>query len=249
MRREQLDQATGGMALPVPSTVLLAAIVLAAPVAADGWTPPEGCAVYLTVQSRSCVVSHHYRCQSDPDGYQWRADFRQDDPAYLSLIDDEGQWLEGRSSQTDRIRRLVPNSSDPASMSKLLSSGLDTFDYMLSYNDGDQFRRKGSDRLTGRTVVIDGIELLETELEATERELSGELRARKRGNEYVHPEWRVFFGGSLERAEGDGPWQPSDGSPVEFIFPGEDGFLSTQPKYDCDVVTAALSVWRVRHEP
>ncbi len=37
---------------------------------------------------------------------------------------------------------------------------------------------------------------------------------------------------------GDGQWLPIDGSPVEFIFPGEEGFLSTQPKYDCDALTA-----------
>jgi hypothetical protein len=46
-------------------------------------------------------------------------------------------------------------------------------------------------------------------------------------------------------------WRPIDGSPVDFIFPGEEGFLATQPIYDCDALTAegpALVV-PVRAEP
>jgi hypothetical protein len=48
-------------------------------------------------------------------------------------------------------------------------------------------------------------------------------------------------------------WLPIDGSPVDFIFPGEEGFLATQPIHDCDSLTAQAdlpqSLWSARHEP
>ena len=42
----------------------------------------------------------------------------------------------------------------------------------------------------------------------------------------------------LETDLGDGRWLPIDGSPVEFVFPGEKGFLARQPIHDCDALTA-----------
>ncbi len=30
---------------------------------------PTGCDAYLTVQSASCEVEHHFTCQGDPDGH------------------------------------------------------------------------------------------------------------------------------------------------------------------------------------
>ncbi len=87
-------------------------------------------------------------------------------------------------------------------------------------------------------MVIDGISLTQTEVEFTEYDRAGNVLRRSRGNEYLHPEWRLFFAGPGETDLGDGRWLPIDGSPVEFIFPGEDGFLDRQPKYDCDALTA-----------
>jgi hypothetical protein len=144
---------------------------------------------------------------------------------------------------------LDPSPADPASFSELMASGVDTWDFSLSKEDGTGSSATGYDRLTGQTVVIDGITLSQTEVEYTEYDRSGTVLRRARGNEYAHPEWRLFFAGPGETDLGDGQWLPIDGSPVEFIFPGEPGFLSTQPIYDCDALTAELPVWRVRHEP
>ena len=69
----------------------------------------------------------------------------------------------------------------------------------------------------------------------TETDLAGNKRT-SRGNEYVNEEWRLFFSGPSEWDAGDGTFVPVDGSPMEFIFPGEPGFLKTQPIYDCDAV-------------
>ena len=223
---------------------LLAA--LARPSIAGTWTQPEGCEVYVTVQSKACRVSHHYTCSMDAPGDQWRVDMDQEGTFFFSRIDREGQWVEsiGETRQT-----LDPSPADAASISGLLAQGIDTADFFVTTEDGTSSRYSGFDRLTGTEVVIDGVTLLQTEIDFTEYTADGTVLGRARGNEYIHPDWRTFFAGPGERDLGDGQWLPIDGSPVDFIFPGEPGFLSTQPIYDCDVLSASLPVVRVSHEP
>lgn len=190
----------------------------------------------MTVQSKACRVSQYYRCVADPHGDQWRADFDQEGPYFLSHIDDEGQWIESFDLNPTSRQSLDPNAADPASFSELLSGGTDSFSFGLTKEDGTSTRVAGFDRLTGKTVVIDGISLSQTEFEYAEADAEGNVLRRSRGNEYIHPEWRLFFAGPSEWDPGDGTYLPMDGSPVEFIFPGEPGFLKTQPIYDCDAV-------------
>jgi hypothetical protein len=216
------------------------------PSLAGTWEAPAGCEAFMTVQSKACRVSHYYRCSADQPGDQWRVDLDQEGPFFYSKIDAEGQWLESY----DPVKQVLdPNPADAASMSELIGEGVDTWSFSLSKEDGTGSRAEGYDRLTGQSVVIDGITLQETEVDFTEYDLSGNALRRSRGNEYVHPEWRLFFAGPGETDLGDGQWLPIDGSPVQFVFPGEDGFLSSQPLYDCDALTASLPVWRVSHEP
>ena len=226
---------------------LLAILTLAAtPALAGTWSVPEGCEAFMTVQSKACRVSHYYTCQGDAPGEQWRVDIDQEGPFFYSKIDAEAQWVESY----DPIKQtLDANPADPASFSELLASGLDTWDFTLSKADGSASRAAGYDRLTGKTVVIDGISLSQTEVEFTEYDRDGNVIRQSRGNEYAHPDWRLFFAGPGETDLGDGQWLPIDGSPVDFIFPEEEGFLASQPIYDCDALTAELPVWRVSHEP
>ncbi|WP_374430652.1 hypothetical protein [Tabrizicola sp.] len=228
-------------------TLILACLIApAAPALAGTWDVPEGCEAFLTVQSKECRVSHYYRCSADNPGDQWRVDLDQEGPFFFSKIDFEGQWIE---SYDPAMQTLDPNPADPARMSELLAEGLDTWSFGLSKDDGTGSRAEGYDRLTGKSVTIDGIKLSQTEVDFTEYDLSGNVLRRSRGNEYIHPEWRLFFAGPGETDLGDGQWLPIDGSPLQFIFPGEEGFLSSQPLFDCDALTASLPVWRVSHEP
>ncbi|NJM81367.1 MAG: hypothetical protein HC844_01760 [Tabrizicola sp.] len=217
-------------------SLILAIIVLPSVSFAGTWTAPEGCEVFMTVQAKGCRVSNHYRCEADPAGDQWRADFDQEGLFFQSRIDSEAQWVESLEDRGRVRQTLDPGPADPASFSELLSSGLDTFDFALSRTDGANSAVTGFDRLTGETVVIDGIELKRTEFEATEVDGSGNVLRRNRGNEYIHPEWRLFFSGPSEWDPGDGTFLPLDGSPIDFIFPGEPGFQKTQPLYDCDAI-------------
>lgn len=215
-------------------------LMLAAPAMAGNFTPPEGCTTYLTVQSKGCRVSNHYTCEADPAGDQWRADFDQEGIFFLSRIDREAQWVESFEMNPPARQTLDPNPADPASFSDLLATGNDSYIFGLSKDTGERSRVRGNDRLTGRQVVIDGVTLQETEFNFTETDTAGNILRRSRGNEYIHPDWRVFFSGPSEWDGGEGTYLPLDGSPVQFIMPGEPGFASTQPLFDCDAVMSSL---------
>jgi hypothetical protein len=218
----------------------LALMALApAPALAGTWTAPEGCEIFMTVQSKGCRVSNHYRCTGDTQGDQWRADFDQEGLFFQSRINFETEWVESFDIDPPVVQRLA-DKEDPARFSELLSSGVDTFAFGLTRSDGADSRVRGFDRLTGRSVTIDGVVLEETEFDFEEQDLAGNVLRRARGNEYISRDRRLFFAGPGETDLGDGQWLPIDGSPVDFAFPGDKGFATTQPIYDCDALTAGI---------
>ena len=210
------------------------------PAFAGSFTPPEGCTPYLTVQSRGCYVANYYRCEADNPGDQWRADFDQEGAFYLSKIDSETQWIESYDMNPAVKQTLDPSPSDPASFSDLLSTGYDSFVFSLTKDNGEHTNVRGFDKLTGSSVVIDGVTLKQTEFEYTETDDAGTVLRQARGREFINAEWRNFYSGSSEWYDGAN-WLPLEGSPVQFILPGEKGFAATQPIFDCDVVTSSLT--------
>jgi hypothetical protein len=217
----------------------LVAIMVALPAAAGSFTPPAGCTGWLTVQSRACRVSNYYKCTQDAQGDQWRTDFDQEGLFFASRTDAEGQWVESIDMNPMVSQTLDAGAEDPASFSELLG-GIDTFAFNLTRDDGTTSRVRGFDRLTGKTVHIDGVSLSETEFEFSEDDGSGGTIRRSRGVEYIHPGWRLFFAGPSEWDGGDG-YLPIDGSPVQFVFPGEKGFFSTQPLFECNAILSNYS--------
>lgn len=209
--------------------------------AANQWAAPEGCQVFMTVQSKECRVSNHYRCAGDAPGDQWRADFDQEGIYFQSRINSEAEWVKSYELNPTTKQELRPGALDPASFSDLLATGRDDFIFGLRRDTGEETDVSGFDRLTGKTWVIDGITLSETEYSYEESDTSGQVLRQSRGFEYIHPEWRLFFSGPSEWWDGT-DWLPVDGSPVAFVFPGEPGFAATEPLSDCDPV---LSLDRV----
>ena len=215
------------------------ALVLPLPAAAAGpFQPPQGCTTTMTVRARACRVSNHYTCTADVPGDKWRADFDQEGMFFLSRTDIESQWVESFDLNPTVRQTLDPGASDPASFTELLG-GSDTFAFGLTRDDGEETDVTGFDRLTGKTVVIDGITLQETEFKFTESDRSGAVLRRSKGFEYVNADWRLFFAGPSEWDDGTG-YVPIDGSPLQFVFPGEPGFGATQPLFDCDPVLSGL---------
>lgn len=227
---------------------LIAILTLAAaPVATAGsFTPPEGCETFLTVQSRGCRVSNHYRCTADQPGDQWRADFDQEGVFFLSRIDREAQWVESFELNPRLRQTLDSGAADPASFSALVEGGRDDFDFRLSKDDGQRSHVTGHDALTGKSFTIDGVALEQTEFEFTELDEQGNILRQSRGNEYVHPEWRLFFSGPSEWFDGS-DWLPVDGSPVQFVQPGEPGFAATQPIFECGALMSQGPLDRLLH--
>ncbi len=218
---------------------LLPLILLPMPAQAGSFTPPKGCTGWMTVQARACRVSNYYKCDGDALGDQWRADFDQEGLFFASKIDRETQWILSIEMNPMVRQTLDPGGADPASFDDLLR-GRDDFDFHLSRDDGTQSHVTGHDALTGKTVVIDNIPLQQTAFEFRETDEDGTLLRQSRGHEYISAEWRMFFSGPSEydSAEGQG-YVPLDGSPLEFIFPGEKGYMSTQPLFECDAVLSS----------
>jgi hypothetical protein len=222
------------------TTLALTAALLAAPaVSAQTFTPPPGCTGFLTVQARGCKVSNHYRCDGDAPGEQWRADFDAEGPYFVSKIDYETQWVLSVDLISGSEQTLSPNPADAASFSGLLATGTDTYDFGQTADTGDSTRVRGFDTLTGRKVVIDGVELEETNFELREMQADGSLLHAGRGKEYIHRAWRLFFSGPSEWDGGEG-FRAVDRSPVTFAQPGEAGFMASKPEYDCDAQLASL---------
>ncbi|MDZ7904372.1 MAG: hypothetical protein U5N55_00160 [Cypionkella sp.] len=184
--------------------LLAVPFLFAAPAFAGSFTPPEGCTLKMTVQSRGCNVSNHYICEGDATGEQWRADFDQEGIYFQSKIDFETQWIESYEINPPVKQTLDPNPSDPANFSALLDTGYDSFAFGLSKDNGETSTVRGFDRLSGGDVVVDGITLKRTEYEMTETAPDGTVLRQARGREFVSADFRTLFLGHVRSLVGRG---------------------------------------------
>ena len=202
---------------------------------------PEGCTAYLTVQSQDCSVDHHFTCEGDPEGHKQRISLTEDGVVYVGSTNFESEWVGSFHPRSGHSERLGPNPVDAASFTELTETGLDTFDFETLSDEIGTTRYVGQDRLTGKTVTIDGIQLEETEYNIRALTPEGEEMWRAGGNEYISRRWRSFFAGTGTVTTPTDSYDKDD-SPVEFIFPGEPGFLSANPKHGCGVQLSSFEV-------
>lgn len=224
--------------------VLLPCLTLL-PVAAAAQTPrtfvmPAGCEAHLTIQAQSCSVSHHFTCADDPEGWQRRVDMDPDGPTYIGAIDAETQWMESFHTYTGHSERLENAPRDPASFSALIAEGTDTFDFQTLSDEIGTTRYVGFDTLTGVTQEIDGVMLEQTEYQVTAYDTGGGVIWESKGFEWISRDFRMFLSGVSTISTPDGSFDTDD-TPVEFIFPGEPGFLSVYPKHGCGETVSQLS--------
>lgn len=225
--------------MPMKRLAALPLFFAALPAFAGSFTPPDGCTTQLTVQSQGCYVANYYTCEADAPGDKWRVDYDQEGMFYMSKIDVETQWIESYDLNPAVKQTLDANPMDPASFSGLVATGYDSFVFSLSKDTGEHSNVRGFDKLTGKTVTIDGEPLLETEFEYQETDDEGTVLRKARGHEYISTEFGNFFSGNSEWHDGTN-WIPLEGSPRQFIRPGEKGFAATQPIFDCDAVMSSL---------
>ncbi|WP_052700848.1 hypothetical protein [Loktanella sp. S4079] len=222
--------------------LVLALLISASPLAAQESRPvfglPAGCTAYVTVQSTSCEVSHYFTCQGDPEGHQRRVSLDEQGVVYAGEIDFETQWIASFHALTGHSETLVPNPTEPASLSDLIAHGVDDYDFSTMSDQFGETRFSGQDTLTGREVTIDGVTLLETTYDITASTPDGTVIWSAKGNEFINPDWRVFLAGTGVVTSSEGQ-ESRDDRPVEFIFPGEPGFLSAQPKHGCGLAISS----------
>lgn len=211
---------------------------------AQSFFPPKGCSAFLTVQNRSCNVSLFWRCEAAPAGTVWEANYDAEGPVSVHTYDREYQWLDSYFYEDQIAERLYEAGPDPISMTELLETGRDTYDFKILELGGDErriLRTTGEDVFVGQTVEIDGVKLKTALVNSTITDEQGELVFHSKGFQYVLPEERLFFLGKDENTNGTDTWE-DDNSPVEFVRPDEPGFGSTTPIYDCG--DSQMSVWR-----
>lgn len=210
------------------------ALLPALPAAAAGkFAPPKGCEVFATVQMRSCQVSQHYRCQGDAAGDQWAVYLDGGGPYYLSQIDSETRWLQSHDLITGESDRLTAE-TDPASFTTLITNGRDDYDFTTESATGEVRRYTGYDELTGDSVAIDGVTLERTRFDLTAWDAEGEMIWRRKGRQFISRDWRLFWADTEDFENAFGDRETLVDTPVQFAQPGEKGFLSTDPVFDCD---------------
>lgn len=221
---------------------LTAALILtAAPAAAQTFAVPAGCEAFLTVQSRQCVVAHYWTCAAEPEGLFWRVSIDEDGPFYLSQSDEDYRWLRGYGLRNNEETVLVEPEEDPADLDELFETGRDTMIFTVRRREGSVESDRtytGFDALAGGSVEIDGEELLLTEFSYQYETPEGTRQVS--GNQFLSRDRRMFFGGLEITTMPTGEVFEADYSPREFIEPGEDGFLTMTPVYDCGEV---MSGW------
>ena len=209
---------------------ILGALMLAAPaVAQQSFAAPEGCTGTLTVQQKGCVMVNVWSCEADEPGDQWLALIGQGGLFSVQRVDSEFQWIE--TFKVTGNESLQQPADDPASLTELFSSQVDTWDFTINTIEGPQ-RNVGYDMLTGDSTVIDGVDLLVTEFQGRTLDGEGNEIESGSGRQYVSEDMRLFFFGQSWDAED--PQNVVDMAPVEFIFPGEPGFFSDKPIYECN---------------
>ena len=202
------------------------------------FTLPAGCYAYLTVQTESCSVDHIFSCEGDAEGTQLRDEIGPNGLSGIFQIDEETQWLKSIDIFSEETERLSPEITDRASITDLIENGIDTYDFTTESEEVGQSRYVGFDSLTGKQVTIDDILLDETEYNITAYDNDGEVTWTAQGNEYISQRFRMFLSGTSTVTFGDDTIEIQD-APVEFIFEGEPGFLSANPKYGCGVTESA----------
>jgi hypothetical protein len=195
------------------------------------FSPPAGCSVFATVQAVDCTVEHLMECAGRPGVTSVTVYSGGTDT--INVMDAEARWMMSYDGFAGTIETLVEPEADPSSLSDLLGTGRNAYDFATLSSDGVTTRFVGKEALTGEQIVMNGVVLLRTQNQMEAFAEDGTRLWSLVSQEYVSPDWGVFLGGTMVwNTPLDGEF-PGDSSPVEIALPGEPGFLATVPAYGC----------------
>lgn len=213
--------------------LILIAALLAAPATAQTFSPPEGCTLQATVQNHGCTVEQHLICANDQPGDMRTVIYDADGATYISRIDRETRWLESYSPVSGINEVLVEGGPVDASFSRLARTGRDDFDFWTRIEGGGLLNHVGHDELSGETATIDGVVLDRTRFHLTTSDQDGNLLMTREGEQFISREHGRFYAGTETITDAEGNAETFDGTPARFDFPGDRGFGSITPEYDC----------------
>lgn len=216
-------------------------LLLAMPAAAqeEVFSLPAGCEAWLTVHGADCSVDHHFSCVGDPEGHKQRVSLDEGGMTFLGTTDFQTQWISSFHPLSGHTEVLEQSPVDPANLTELIETGMDSYDFKTLSPELGTTRYVGFDRLTGNRMTIDDVSIAETEFSITAYDAAGNEIWSSEGREFISERWRMFLSGNSTVTSSSGSFE-RDGRPVEFIFPGEPGFLSANPKHGCGVVMSSL---------
>ena len=211
----------------VPATLTMAALLtMTIAAGAEIFQPREGCVHVVTIQSDACYVRNVVTCPEMGDGLLVYATGK-DGKLVATAFDADGATL---FTGPQSAGMLVKDRTDLFSLAALTTGGTDTYDYTMAARDGAIVRFAGTTTLTGETVEVDGRSLLVTLTRQTvtppnAASVESEITA------YLDPELALVLTAEAR--------DPATGkvmlrrTPVDFLFPGEDGVLAAEPRIGC----------------
>ncbi|MGH1369782.1 MAG: hypothetical protein ACRBCL_14305 [Maritimibacter sp.] len=225
------------------SALFCAATVFPLAAHAADFQAPKGCETFLTVQSRQCAVSNLYRCDKATDGSFWEVVYSGNGLESIVEYDGDYQWMNAYYAWDNANEIFKAPAEDRISRRDLMHEGIDTFRFDMHRTAPGEDRVitiVGADQLTDRTTVIDDVALEAVSTQLRILSADGEVEYHARGVQFLSREYELFFLGTEEVFEADGSATVYDSSPVEFINPGEPGFGSTLPYFECEEQKAGL---------
>lgn len=218
---------------------LLIATLLANPSAAQQVDLPEGCEAFGTVQTAACTVWHYGRCEFDREGEQFSLQFGDAGFMMWVKVDADGQWRD-TTWQGGFKDWLIEPAADRISVPELLETDQDSFDFQLADSDGVVLRYQGFSRLTGGTLNIGGVELVESSGGYTAIDEFGDAALVVEGTSFVHPDWQISLPGKITFTDSSGTIV-IDERPIALSNPRDTGFLSSRPEFGCEVNLTSFS--------
>ncbi|SHJ00237.1 hypothetical protein [Wenxinia saemankumensis] len=200
------------------------------PALAQTFPLPAACEGIVTVQQADCTVTSYFDCAGENPEHLRFVSHGATGLIAAGVLTRAWQWLE-QDWPTGR-ETLVPGAADPIDQVAVLANGEDTFDFEMDSAEFGRTRYRGHDRLTGASVKVGGVEMLEATfgIEASQNDT---VTMSAEGTEYYIPAFGILASGTARFDYPDQGSFETDATPRAFAAPGEDGHMSIIPQFGC----------------